>query len=137
MHFSDSIPKYETNVKENNPTANGNVLLLFYMYKIYKCSAHIYHYVPKRATLKVASQMWESPPWQLAFTGPQLAEWQDTWEPLTHLQTGLPGPEQKGASTADRFYTVKPITVGLRCNKYAQYLFPESTPRDKYYEGWN
>lgn len=98
------------------------------MYKIYKCSAQTYHYVPKRATLKVESQMWESPPWQHAFTRPQLAEWQDTWEPLTHLQTDLHGPEQRGASTAGLFCTVKPITVGLRCNKYVQCLYPRAQP---------
>ena len=80
--------------------------------------------VPERVTLKVASQMWESPPWQLAFTRPQLAEWQDTWESLTHLETGLPGPEQRGVSAADWFCTVKPIIVGLRCNKYPLCLFP-------------
>lgn len=62
--------------------------------------------VPKRATLKVTSQMWESPPWQLVFTRPQLAEWQHTWEPLTHLETGLTGPGAAGVSVEGWFSTV-------------------------------
>ena len=91
--------------------------------------------IPKRVTLKVASHMWESPPWQLAFTRPQLAEWQDTGEPLTRLETGLLRPDQRGVSTADWFCAVEPIIVGLRCNKYPQCLFPGRTYGDKYYEG--
>lgn len=80
--------------------------------------------------------MWESPPWQLAFTRPQLAEWQHTWEPLTRLERGLLRPEQGEVSTADWVCTVKPIIVGPRSNKYPQCLFPERTRADKYYEGW-
>lgn len=69
--------------------------------------------VPKRAALKVASLLQESPPWQLTFTGPQLDEWQDTWEPLPISgERWLLRQEQRGLSTADWLCTVKPIIVG-------------------------
>lgn len=116
---------------------NVNNILFLYAQNRNKNVQHKLKSVPKRATLKVASHLWESPPWQLAFTRPQLAEWQDTWEPLTHLEAGPLRPEQSGVSITDWFYRVKPIIVGRRCNKYPQRLFPERTLGDKYYEGWN
>lgn len=88
--------------------------MVLYAQNINKNVQHELTSVPRRVRLKVASHIWESPPWQLAFTRPQLAEWQDTWEPLTHLKRGLLRPEQREMSTADWFCTVKPIIVGLR-----------------------
>lgn len=125
------------NVIQSLHTTNGTFLLFPCKYR-YKSSINVQHepaHVPKRETLKVAFQIWESPPWQLAFTRPQLAERQDTWEPLTHLERGLPGPGQRGVYTADCFCSVKPIVIGLKSHKYPQCLFPERTHGDKYYEG--
>lgn len=91
--------------------------------------------VPSRVTLKVAPQMWASPPWQLALTSPQLAAQEDSWEPLPHLEARLLGPEESGEVPGTGSALLRPVIVYVRCNKYPQHLFPERMQRDKYYEG--